>query len=161
MSRFAGRLLRLQRISDDFAAMSFDLDAFLPYRLAVAATQVSRRFAARYEAQAGLSIPEWRVLAHLSRSGAVSVRDITARVNLDKSIVSRAAARLEGAGYLRKSGHGTDQRLVVLDLTDSGRALMDQLGCIADAFQAELLAELGDDAPAFRRALLKLGGPTD
>ena len=87
MSSFPGRLLRQQRISADFTRMSFDLDTFLPYRLSVAANQVSRRFAARYAAEAGLSIPEWRVLAHLSRSGAVSVRDITARVNLDKSIV--------------------------------------------------------------------------
>ncbi|WEF24775.1 MarR family winged helix-turn-helix transcriptional regulator [Paracoccus sp. S3-43] len=138
--------------------MSFDLDAFLPYRLAVAAAQVSRRFAARYEAEAGLTIPEWRVLAHLSQSGPVSVRDITARVNLDKSIVSRAATRLEAAGHLRKSGHEGDQRLVALELTDQGQELMARLGRIADAYQAELLAELGDDAPAFRRALLRLSG---
>lgn len=141
--------------------MSFDLDAFLPYRLAVAAAQVSRRFAARYEAEAGLTIPEWRVLAHLSQSGAVSVRDINTRVNLDKSIVSRAATRLEGAGFLRKSGHHADQRLVVLELTDAGRALMDRLGRIADAYQAELLEDLGADAPAFRRALIRLGGTAD
>ena len=138
--------------------MSFDLDQFLPYRLAVAATQVSRRFAERYAAEAGLTIPEWRVLAHLSASGAVSVRDITARVNLDKSVISRAATRLERAGYLRKSDHGTDQRLVALELTDAGQALMARLGRIADAFQAELLADLGEDAPAFRRALLRLAG---
>ena len=56
----------------------FDLDAFLPYQLAVAATRVSRAFAERYRAEFGLSIPEWRVLAHLSRSGAVSVREIEA-----------------------------------------------------------------------------------
>jgi DNA-binding MarR family transcriptional regulator len=154
-------LLRLQRISADLAPMSFDLDQFLPYRLAVAATQVSRSFAARYAAEAGLSIPEWRVLAHLSASGAVSVRDINARVNLDKSIVSRAATRLEGAGYLRKSGHAGDQRLVALELTDTGRALMDRLGRIADAYQAELLEDLGEDAPAFRRALMKLGNRGD
>ncbi len=141
--------------------MSFDLDAFLPYRLAVAAHQVSRRFAARYAAEAGLGIPEWRVLAHLSGSGAVSVRDITARVNLDKSIVSRAATRLERAGYLRRSGHDGDRRLVALELTDAGRALMDRLGRIADAFQAELLADLGGDAPALRRALDRLAGPGD
>ena len=141
--------------------MSFDLDGFLPYRLAVAAAQVSRRFAARYAAEAGLTIPEWRVLAHLSASGAVSVRDITARVNLDKSIVSRAATRLEAAGYLRKSDHAGDQRLVALELTEAGRALMDRLGRIADAFQAELLKDLGEDAPAFKRALLKLGEPGD
>ena len=61
--------------------MSFDLDQFLPYRLAVAAAQVSRRFARRYAAEAGLTIPEWRVLAHLDGCGPVSVREITARVN--------------------------------------------------------------------------------
>ncbi len=136
--------------------MTFDLDAFLPYRLSVAAAQVSRRFAARYAAESGLTIPEWRVLAHLSRSGTVSVRDITARVNLDKSIVSRAAARLEQAGYLRRSGHRGDRRLVALELTDAGRGLMDRLGRIADAYQADLLAELGQDAPALRRALERL-----
>ena len=141
--------------------MSFDLDQFLPYRLAVAATQVSRRFAERYATEAGLTIPEWRVLAHLNGSGPVSVRDITARVNLDKSVVSRAATRLEEAGYVCKAGHERDQRLVALALTEAGQALMARLSRIADAYQAELLAELGDDAPAFRRALLRLAGSSD
>lgn len=136
--------------------MSFDLDQFLPYRLSVAAAQVSRRFAARYAAEAGLTVPEWRVLAHLNKSGPVSVRDINARVNLDKSMVSRAAARLEQAGYLRKSTHGTDLRLVVLELTESGKDLMKRLGTIAEAFQQELLAELGEDAPILRSAVEKI-----
>ena len=136
--------------------MSFDLDGFLPYRLSVAASRISRRFAALYGAEAGLSIPEWRVLAHLDRSGAVSVRDITARVYLDKSIVSRAAARLEQAGLLCKSGHDADRRLVTLELTDQGRALMRRMGRIAGAFQADLLAELGPEADAFDRALTRL-----
>lgn len=127
--------------------MSFDLDQFLPYRLAVAAAQVSRQFAALYGAEAGLTIPEWRVLAHLSQSGPVSVRDINARVNLDKSMVSRAASRLEQAGWLRKSADPTDQRLIALELTDEGRALMDRLGRIAETFQAELMRDLGSDGP--------------
>ena len=141
--------------------MSFDLDGFLPYRLSVAASRISRRFAALYGAEAGLSIPEWRVLAHLDRSGAVSVRDINARVHLDKSIVSRAASRLEAAGLLRKSGHDTDRRLVTLELTAEGRALMRRLGRIATAFQAELIAELGPEAGALDRALTRLIGDTD
>ena len=141
--------------------MSFDLDGFLPYRLSVAASRMSRRFAALYGAEAGLSIPEWRVLAHLDRSGAVSVRDINARVHLDKSIVSRAASRLEEAGLLCKSGHDTDRRLVTLELTAEGRALMRRLGRIATAFQAELIAELGPEAGALDRALTRLIGDTD
>ncbi|KGJ08597.1 MarR family transcriptional regulator [Paracoccus versutus] len=138
--------------------MSFDLDQFLPYRLSVAAARISRRFAALYEAEAGLTVPEWRVLAHLDKAGAVSVRDITARVNLEKSIVSRAATRLETAGLVRKSGHSTDRRLVALELTPAGRALMQRLGRIAEDFQAELLAELGDDAAVLGRALTRLTG---
>ncbi|MBU3031345.1 MarR family winged helix-turn-helix transcriptional regulator [Paracoccus marinaquae] len=139
--------------------MSFDLDEFLPYRLSVAAAQISRRFAARYEAEAGLTIPEWRVLAHLGRSGAVSVRDINIRVNLDKSMVSRAATRLEEAGMVRKSEHETDRRLIVLELTDEGRALMRRLGRIAEEFQAELLADLGPEAATLDRALRRLIAP--
>lgn len=138
--------------------MSFDLDGFLPYRLSVAAARVSRQFAALYEAEAGLTIPEWRVLAHLARSGSVSVRDIHERVALDKSVVSRAASRLEAAGWLRKSEHETDRRLIVLELTPEGEALMARLGAIAARFQAELCAELGPGAEAFAAALTRLAG---
>jgi DNA-binding MarR family transcriptional regulator len=136
--------------------MTFDLDRFLPYLLDVAATGVSRRFARRYEAEAGLTTPEWRVLAHLDRADEVSVRDINVRVNLDKSMVSRAASRLEQAGYVRKSGNGADRRLIVLELTPDGKALVRRLGRIADDFQAELLAELGPGAAAFIEALARL-----
>lgn len=137
--------------------MSFHLDEFLPYRLSVAASQISRRFAARYAAEAGLTIPEWRVLAHLNHSGAVSVRDIHNRVNLDKSMVSRAATRLQENGLVRKSGHDGDRRLVSLELTPEGQALMQRLGRIAEVFQAEILAELGPDAEGLSRALTRLG----
>jgi len=136
--------------------MPFHLDDFLPYRLSVAATRISRRFAALYEAEAGLTIPEWRVLAHLDHSGSVSVRDIHARVNLDKSMVSRAATRLQEAGLVRKSDHSTDRRLVALELTPDGLVLMQRLGRIAEDFQAELLAELGEDAVGLSKALDRL-----
>lgn len=136
--------------------MSFQLDDFLPYRLSVAATQISRRFAQLYAAEAGLTIPEWRVLAHLGQSGAVSVRDIHERVNLDKSMVSRAASRLQEAGLLRKSDHDKDGRLIVLELTPEGQKLMQRLGNLAESFQAELLAELGTEEAVLHRMLDKL-----
>lgn len=136
--------------------MPFHLDDFLPYRLSVAATQVSRRFAKLYAAEAGLTIPEWRVLAHLGHSGAVSVRDIHDRVNLDKSMVSRAASRLQDAGWVRKSGHDKDGRLIVLELTEQGHQLMHRLGKIAENFQKEMLAELEEDAVTLHRVLNKL-----
>ncbi len=134
----------------------FDLAAFLPYQLAVAAARVSRGFADRYRAEFGLSIPEWRVLAHLAHSDSVSVREIHARVDMDKSKVSRAAARLESAGLIEKRINGTDRRLVDLRLTNAGRALIARIVPIAETYQAEVLARVGTDAEALRRALALL-----
>lgn len=135
---------------------TFDLSAFLPYQLAVVSSRVSRDFADLYRAEFGLSIPEWRVLAHLAQSGAVSVREIHARVDMDKSKVSRAAARLEASGLIEKREHATDRRLLDMSLTAAGRDLVGRILPIALAYQEEVLARLGPDAEPFRRALQTL-----
>ena len=67
--------------------MNFDLSAFLPYQLAVVASRVSKEFAERYRVEFGLTIPEWRVLAHMAQFDAVSVREIQAM--LGHTAVSR------------------------------------------------------------------------
>lgn len=136
--------------------MTFELANFLPYRLSVAAGRISRGFAKLYQQEAGLSPAEWRVLAHLQHEGSVSVREIHARVDMDKSKVSRAASRLEEAGLVQKLVPGNDRRLISLSLTAEGDALMRRLLPIANAYQAELLAELGPLAPDFAAALTKL-----
>jgi DNA-binding MarR family transcriptional regulator len=135
---------------------AFDLAAFLPYQLAVAAARISRGFAERYRADFGLTIPEWRVLAHLAQSGAVSVREIHQRVDMDKSKVSRAAARLEDAGLIAKRENPQDRRLLDMRLTDEGKALVARILPVAVAYQDEVLALLGSDATPFRRALDRL-----
>ena len=138
----------------------FDLDTFLPYRLATAASRMSRAFAERYRAEFGISIPEWRVLAHLHQSGGgVSVRDIEARVDMEKSKVSRAATRLEQAGLVAKVIDDSDRRLVSLSLTPQGQALIARILPVALRFQAEMQAQLGDLAPALDAALSALGAP--
>lgn len=134
----------------------FVLDEFLPYQLAVLSERTSREFSALYRDRFGISIPEWRVVAHLSQAGTVSVREIHARVAMDKSKVSRAAARLEAAGYVSKTADPRDGRLVALSLTDKGRAMVGELAPLAKAFEAAFLARLGPRAEAFRAALAEL-----
>ncbi len=140
--------------TDPIAA--FDLSNFLPYRLNVAATRVSRAFAEHYRERFGISIAEWRVLAHLHQSGAVSVRDIEARTEMEKSKISRAASRLEEAGHVAKAVNDADRRLLELTLTPSGQALVAQLLPVAMQFQAEMKAQLGPHAEALDRALKRL-----
>lgn len=135
---------------------AFDLDGFLPYQLSVAAARVSRAFADRYREEFGISVPEWRVLAHLAADAAVSVREIHARVEMDKSKVSRAAARLEEAGLVAKRVNPGDRRLLELTLTPEGRALVARILPVAQAFQAEIETLLGETAPGLRAALARL-----
>ncbi len=99
---------------------SFNLSHFLPYRLAVLSERVSKRLSREYSETYGLSIPEWRVMAHLSRSAKVSVRDIHINANLEKPRVSRAVAKLEKSGLVEKIVNDTDHRLVELSLTNEG-----------------------------------------
>ncbi len=136
---------------------AFDLSRFLPYRLNRAAARVSRAFARRYRAEFGISIPEWRVLAHLHAAPEpLSIRDIEARVDLEKSTVSRAVARLVKLGFVKRTPHATDRRLLALSLTAEGHALMQRIIPVALAFQEELLLQLGDRASALEAALDRL-----
>lgn len=135
---------------------NFVLDEFLPYQLAVAASRVSRAYARLYQQKFGISIPEWRVVAHLSQAGAVSVREIHERVDMDKSKVSRAASRLEAAGYVTKRVNKADRRLVELALTARGSDMIEELAPIARRFEAEVLAQLGDGAKVFQTELARL-----
>ena len=139
----------------------FDLDEFLPYRISVLASRLSRNLEAKYYALFGISVPEWRIVAHLSQVDSASMREIKERVDLHKSRVSRAARKLEAAGYICRTMNGADRRMVDLSLTAKGLDMMNELLPTISQFQAELNDQLGDDNRAFRSGLSKLLGEQD
>ena len=136
----------------------FNLDNFLPYQLSELSRRVSAGFSRHYRDRYGISVAEWRVMAHLSQQEAVSVREIHRRVGMDKPKVSRAATRLEAAGYITKVVNPHDRRLVELSLTRQGRDLIETLAPIASDYQARLLAALGERAEDFVATVGVLAG---
>ena len=118
------------------------LDRFLPYRAARLATALSRGLAAQYEARYQISVPEWRVLVHLTQESEISVRDIFTRVDMDRARVTRAVQRLEGRGLVSKLVNEFDRRLVRLALTPDGRDLAGELSRLAVAFETRIIATL-------------------
>ena len=136
---------------------AFDLDAFLPYLVNVLARRLSIGFAAIYSEKFGISIAQWRVLAHLSGHAKVSVREIHERVALDKVSISRAAAGLEAAGYVSKIVNEADRRLVELRLTRKGLTLFKEMSKLAVEFDRQALGGLNEDERhVFRRMVKKL-----
>lgn len=139
-----------------------DLDRFLPYQVSLLAARLSAALARVYADRFGITIPEWRVIAHLSQHRKVSVREVQARVSMDKSKVSRAAARLESAGLVEKRINPGDRRLVELSLTRKGRRLFAEIAPLALAFEADLVAALPPaEAEAFRNSVKALLARTE
>ncbi len=106
---------------------SFDLNAFFPYLVRIfyrsVITSVSRVYATRY----GLSVSEWRTMAVLGTSGALSAGDIVERSSMDKVNVSRAIKALREREYLKRDIDGDDRRRAVVRLTDLGREVFRDL----------------------------------
>jgi DNA-binding MarR family transcriptional regulator len=149
----------MQRLSSKKAtAMTeppeLDLKLFLPYLVNVLASGASTRLAAVYHAKFGISIPEWRVIAHLAQHEKVSIREIYRRVDMDKSKVSRAAARLATQGFIENREHASDRRLVELSLTRKGRKLFSSIATLALAYEREFTAVLSPAEERQFRALL-------
>ena len=143
-------------------ARPFRLPDFLPYRLAVLSERVSRRLSVEYGRMHGLSVAEWRVLVHLQRSGPLSVRDIHLCVNLDKPRVSRAVARLEAAGFVRKGSGQSDGRLVSISLAEAGQAALDDILPVVCDIEARLLAQLtAEEVETLYRAMDKIHSVLD
>jgi DNA-binding MarR family transcriptional regulator len=110
----------------------------MPYRLSVAANRVSRMFARRYSEAYGLSIPEWRVLAIVGRSGTVSPSLVGESTAMDKVKVSRAAASLVARGLLRQTHDPADGRGRLLRLTRRGTSVYEGMVPLACELEGQL-----------------------
>jgi len=87
----------------------------------------------------------------------VSVRDIETCVNLEKSRVSRAVARLQSAGLVKKAVGQGDGRLVAISLTQEGGTALDDILPVVLGIEAELLSDLTlQEREVFSRVIEKL-----
>ena len=118
------------------------LDRFLPYRLNVLANVMSKALARVYSERWSISIPDWRVLATLAESGAMTQKAIGAHTHLDKTKMSRAVAHLESRGFIARERNASDKREAFLTLTGSGRGVFNEIAPLAIDFNARIEAEL-------------------
>jgi DNA-binding MarR family transcriptional regulator len=140
----------------------FHLETFLPYRLSVTTNRVSRAFAAHYEQEFGISIPEWRVIAVLGAFAPLSSNEICERTAMDKAKVSRAVASLLKAGAIEREAHGTDQRLIQLTLSRKGRKTYEAIIPRARAIEAEVTKGLSKaDIAHLHQVLDRIGARLD
>ena len=115
------------------------LEDFLPYRMAVLSHTISTTIANVYEQRFSVSIPEWRVIAILGRFPGLSAVEVADRTMLDKVAVSRAVTKLIKNGRIDRQFADADRRRSILNLSDDGRQVHDEIAPLALAFENDLL----------------------
>jgi len=121
------------------------LEDFLPYRLSILSNTVSGSIASTYEKRFGLGIPEWRVIAVLGRFPGISAVEVAERTLMDKVAVSRAVTKLIKHGRIDREFADADRRRSILNLSEEGRRVHDEIAPLALKFEADLLHGLSED----------------
>lgn len=122
-----------------------ELEHFLPYRLSVLANLISNTIASAYQSRFGLTIPEWRVLAVLTRHPGLAATDVALKTRMDAVAVSRAVNRLLRSGRVLRTVSRADRRRSVLHVSASGAAVYRVVAPEGLELERQLLAAL--DAP--------------
>ena len=121
------------------------LEDFLPYRLSILSNTVSSTIASTYDKRFNLSIPEWRVIAILGRFPGLSAVEVAERTLMDKVAVSRAVSKLIRSGRIDRQFADADRRRSILNLSEEGRKVHDEIAPMALKFEVDLLHGLNED----------------
>ena len=133
------------------------LEDFLPYRLSVTSHSISTNIARVYEKRFGVSIPEWRVIAILGRYPGLSAVEVADRTLMDKVAVSRAVTKLIRNGRIDREFADADRRRSILNLSEEGRKVHNEIAPLALGFERELLRDISDrDYATFNSVLDRL-----
>lgn len=136
------------------------VDSYLLYLLAAASEKASAQFHARVR-EAGLRVPEWRVLACLFDSDDMMITELAAFALMEQSRMTRIIDQMDSRGLVQRLPDSADRRRVRVQLTPTGRDLAAQLVIDAQAHERALLADFADTdlaqvKPILRRLLKRL-----
>lgn len=74
----------------------------------------------------GLTYTQYLVLLLLWENDGITVGEICERLMLDSGTVSPLLKKMQQTGYIEKKRSEEDERVVIITLTDKGRALQDK-----------------------------------
>lgn len=117
---------------------------------------------------AGVTQAEYHLLVHLEERGTSTGKELSCKLSLDKTTVSRQVSALEDAGLIARTTDPTNRRSHLITLTDAGRdrladARRRTIAVLEDRFSswpAEGLEELAEQLSRFNDQLRGTGVDT-
>lgn len=134
-----------------------NLDEYLPSQLATLSRSISRPIADVLERCFDISMSEWRVMAVVGRYPGSSAVDVASRAKMNKVAVSRAISKLVDSGRIHRELGDADRRRSILNLSEKGRDLYNEIAPLALLMESELLEDLtNDEREVLNRVIDKL-----
>ncbi|RBP53802.1 MarR family winged helix-turn-helix transcriptional regulator [Arenicella xantha] len=115
------------------------LERYLPYRLATLSNRISGIIAQTYKDKFGLSVTEWRIMAVLGEYPGASADEVSAKIQIEKSIVSRSLQKLLSRHLVVREVDGADRRRQNLSLTKTGQDVYRQIVPVSYDYEEQLL----------------------
>jgi len=100
----------------------FQLENFLPYHLVTTADLVSRSLSTVY-AKYSLTIPEWRILAHLKKHKKLTHNQLCKFTIMEKARVTRALILMSKKKLVTRYQDKIDKRIYHTELLNDGKKL--------------------------------------
>ncbi len=130
------------------------LESLVTYRLMRIADTLVRAASQVYRAEQGVTLTELRLLATIGRHQPLAVNEASRLTGIDKAWVSRSLTALVKRKYVIRQRHPSDSRIVLLSLTRSGKAKVQQIIPLAVARHERLLGALSEKQRATLNATL-------
>jgi DNA-binding MarR family transcriptional regulator len=133
------------------SGLGLNIEDFLTFRLTRLSNALRTNMTKRYLEEFGLSLPEWRLLALVTRFSPLRFSELTSRSSMDKGQVSRTLRIMTKRGLTKmkalKRGTAYAEALaapVIVSVTPKGKALYKAVLPTAQRRQAEILLTLSD-----------------
>lgn len=133
------------------------LESYLPYRLSILSNKISAMIARAYRDKFALAVNEWRIMAVLGEYPGISADEISIKIQIEKSIVSRALHRLLKRHLVLREIDDSDRRRQNLSLTKTGCDIYRQVVPVSYAYEDQLLECFSaSERKSFERLIDKL-----
>lgn len=108
----------------------------------------------------GLTYPQYITMMVLWENNKVAMRDLGNRLYLDSGTLTPVLKKLEAMGYLKRYRNPEDERILMVSITDEGKALRQeaekipyQMGCLVNQ-KGELLS--GEEVGKLKEQLYQI-----
>ncbi len=159
MSTKDGLPAKLPRGADEYTAvLGSGSDPRASYCTCAMLRRAARRVTLAYDEALkplGLRLTQYSLLASVLRSDGMSITDLAERLAMERTTLTRNLKPLQAAGWLKVSP-GPDRRSRAVEITPSGRALVEEAFPRWQEAERELRRTMGREETAELRALLAL-----